>query len=431
MRIFYFALFVLACAESELVLAENPSQWEALNAYDRPALASVVACDPDFNASWTLGVCDWIDNDEKCGGSGMYWYTEESNNIYAKCQWDAAAETCSVGNNSPTVCVISFYEAPADNSPSDSAAFLNIPNEWSILDQNDRPSVASVATCPDGFNATNMKGGCSWIVDEAACIDKGMFWFSADDAHVYAMCAWDGASCGHSTTTCSLTFVNDVAPNVTFAVATDDDEVLAPTPHLIKQRKHQKSQEPHVTTPIGSTRSLSADLEAHNDYYQHLEPMDTSKLQEEVENQPVHHHKPVMVKSSNTAATNDAVVQKFNQMMEAAVEEEPETETDPFLAELAAKQDSYNQAAIDDFRTNLMNSVDTAALQQHYVQNNIIAQTNLANTAIGLSNLIQNGYIQQMNAEMESSWGANVPDPDLPEEIAQQSVAENEVLNSF
>jgi hypothetical protein len=348
---------------------------------------------------------------------------------------------------------------PDDVTPDMLLQLGEEPAEWEFLDSLSRPALADVAACRDNFMPTWTLGGCRWIKDESNCTESGMFWFNAEFSNVYALCAWDGTSCAFDrdgATTCSVTFwtpetvtsapaAAPVLPVVAPAhktmekVTVDGHEIKEPLLKAMVKSKSEKTVK-HVTTPSSKASKASKATKSSSDVAPSTPKSHPVAAVHAQVAKPVHkvatmaanksEKKMVHKTLAKTAAKSTAKHQ--SKVEEVKDEEEPVwTDEGSFLEMLSARQDAANAAVMEDNHENLLNAVDTNALQQHYLQNNNIAQRNLDNTATGLSNLNQNVNIQKQNDLVISAWSQGLTDPDLPASLDGASLSSEDSVGAL
>lgn len=278
-------------------------------------------------------------------------------------------------------------------------------------------------------------GGCKWIADGTNCTDSGMFWFNQGFSNVYALCAWDEATSAcafdrEGGSTCAVTFWEpDVAAPAAAPAADETELVKKPVYTTVGKHHHQSTGKTEITEPL-----LAAMV--HNKEKETPEEAPVAEKKAAPAHKKTHKHNTVAtaIKSAKTGKHMVAAKGKLggkkvghHKKRDEPVEEEEyeSTHEDAFIEMLAARQSAANTAAQEDFHETILNAVDTNALQQHYLQNNNIAEQNLENTATGLANLRKNMEIQSQNNMIVGAWSEGLTDVDsnLPRDLEQHDMS--------
>jgi len=309
------------------------------------------------------------------------------------------------------------------------------PAEWELLDSLSRPSISTVEQCRGNFMPTWTLGGCKWIADGTNCTDSGMFWFNQGFSNVYAMCAWDEASSAcafdrEGGTTCAVTFWEPDVDAPAAAPAVDDTPTLAKKPVYTTASKHHHSTgKTEITEPLLAAMVHNKETEAREEAPVAKKASVAEKAAPAHKKNHKHNTVATAIKSAKAGKHMVAAKGKLSGKKAHHQKEEPEeeeefesTHEDAFLEMLSARQNAANTAAQEDFHETILNAVDTNALQQHYLQNNNIAQQNVDNTAVGLANLKKNMEIQLQNDLIVGAWSEGLTDPDLPRDLEQHSL---------
>jgi len=322
-----FNLITVSLLASQVVATTVP-EWKTLDENNmRLPAASLIPCAGNLMPTYTLGGCNWVTNGTDCAASGMFWYTEENNNVYAMCSWDSSGNgTCSVDATSPCAVVFDYYVAPAPAS-----ANTNL--------------LAADRALVDDVKALLVK-----LEDEL------------DDGEV-------------------------IVPNTEAleAEVEDIEKVL-----VAVEQKAEENDRVDSAPVLARRNALKSDkAQSHINSLKYLH---TAGTQLEAAGNVLAAH---MIHKKHEAPVFLRTEEKVSNSIQ---------EDDDFLEELALRRDAVDEAAKEDFRESMMNSVDTVAMQEHYQHNNNIAKTNFDNTAIGLANLQARAAIQEGGELMVNTW---------------------------
>jgi len=344
-------------------IAATVPEWKALDGdFSRPSVEDVAGCANNMMPTYTLGGCSWIKNGTMCAASGMFWYTEGHNNVYAMCSWDDSDDgTCSVDATSPCAVIFDHYVAPA---PAPAATTLLAADRLLVDDVNallgrleEEVEVGEFVVPNTDALEEEVKDIQQVLTDVEAADDEGVTNVEAAD--------------------------DEGVTNVEAAVP-----VLARR-NALKSEKAQSHINALKYLHIAGTQLEAAGnvLAAHMIPKEHEAPAE------------------VLLRTDENAGNA--------------------TEEDEFLAELALRHGAADEAANNDFRESLMSAVDTSAMQEHYQHNNNIAKTNFDNTAVGLANLQTRAAIQERGELMVDTWsqGLDILDEQpLPTDIDEHAL---------